>query len=637
MTGPLPAHAPKNPKGKALATLTIGALGVVYGDIGTSPLYALKESFHPSHGLALTPENVLGILSLVFWSLTLVISLKYLVYILRADNRGEGGIMALLGLVIPILRKDGESGRALPVIFLGLFGAALLYGDGVITPAISVLSAVEGLQVATPAFQPYVVPVTVAILVALFLTQRGGTATLGAIFGRTMLVWFLTLIATGLPWIIREPAVLRAIDPMYALQFFAANGWHSYFVLGAVVLCITGGEALYADMGHFGKRPIRLGWFVLAFPALLINYFGQGALVLVKGDAVIDHTFYGLVDGWLIYPLVAIATAATIIASQALISGAFSLTQQAVQLGYLPRMRILHTSRETEGQIYVPRINTLLMAACVALVLVYQESSRLAAMYGIAVTATMSITSILFFVVARENWKWPMWQAGSMVFAFLLVDLAFFGANIVKLHDGGWVPIALAGGIFTVMTTWKRGRQALSEVLMAGSMPLEEFIEERVAKQGIHRVPGTAVFMTLSRDIAPSTLIHHLHHNKVLHEQVVLLSIATRHDPEVPATQRVRVTTLSHGFSKVVAAYGYIESPDIAEILECCLSSGLNIGFEQVSFYMGRETILPDGKTGMARWRKRLFIFFSRNARPATEYFRIPPDRVIEVGAQIQL
>jgi KUP system potassium uptake protein len=626
----------QNPTGKQLRTLTIAALGVVYGDIGTSPLYAIKESFHPAHGLELSTVNVLGILSLVFWSLTLVVTIKYLMFILRADNQGEGGIMALLALVIPKLQETGLNTRRKLVIALGIFGAALLYGDGVITPAISVLSAVEGLQIATPAFQPYVVPITVAILVLLFMSQSKGTAALGAIFGRIMMVWFLTIAVIGIPWILRRPDVLAAIHPAYAVEFFIRNGMHGFWVLGAVVLCITGGEALYADMGHFGKKPIRMGWLMIVFPALLLNYLGQGALVLEKGAEAAANSFYGLVGGWMIYPMVALATLATVIASQALISGAFSLTQQAVQLGYFPRTTIRHTSRETEGQIYVPRVNRLLMVACVALVISFRESSNLAAAYGIAVTATMAITSALFYVVARRIWNWSTMRAGLLVGAFLIIDLAFFGANTIKLLEGGWVPVLIAATIFAVMTTWKRGREALGKILSDKSIPLQDFIDELVQKKTV-RVPGTAVFMTLSRNVAPSVLQHHLRHNRSLHERVILLSIITEHSPEVPALQRVRVTELSHGFFKVTARYGYMETPDVSEILIFAMGAGLPIELEKLSFYLGRESILPNGTTRMAHWRKRLFILFSKNARPATEYFRLPPDQVIEVGAQISI
>jgi len=634
---PLPAHAPQLATGRALRNLTLGALGVVYGDIGTSPLYAITESFNPSHGLALTTDNILGILSLVFWSLTLVVSIKYLIFILRADNRGEGGIMALLALIIPKLIAMGDTKTKRHIIFLGLFGAALLYGDGVITPAISVLSAVEGLSVATPNFQPYVVPITVGILFFLFSSQRGGTAKLGAIFGRTAFVWFLTLIATGLPWIIRQPAILKALNPYYAVNFFMMNGMKGYFVLGAVVLCITGGEALYADLGHFGKKPIRIGWFYMVFPALLVNYFGQGALVLEKGADVIGNTFYGLVSGWMIYPLVAIATVATIIASQALISGAFSLTQQAMQLGYFPRIQIFHTSRETEGQIYVPKVNLLLMFGCIALVIHFQQSSNLAAAYGIAVTATMSITSILFFIVARMLWNWSLLSASLLVGGFLVFDLAFFGANIIKIHEGGWVPVVIGIGIFLVMITWKKGRETVSELLAARAIPLTEFIKLS-EKKNIHRIKGTAVFMTLGRDIAPYALIHHLDHNQVLHEKILLLTVVTSHNPEIPPEQRVQVTEFPYGFSKVVATYGYIESPDVSDILDGLERiQGIKLDREKISYYLGRETILTGGCTKFANWRKRLFVFFSRNSRPATEYFKIPPEQVIEIGTHLRI
>lgn len=626
----------QNPTGRQLRTLTIAALGVVYGDIGTSPLYAIKESFHPGHGLELSTPNVLGILSLVFWSLTLVVTIKYLLFILRADNHGEGGIMALLALIAPKMGGKDAGLLSKSVLGLGIFGAALLYGDGVITPAISVLSAVEGLQIATPAFQPYVVPITVAILILLFTSQSKGTAAIGAVFGRIMVAWFAVLAAIAVPWILRRPDVFAAIHPSYAVDFFQRNGLHGFWVLGAVVLCITGGEALYADMGHFGKKPIRVGWMMIVLPALVLNYFGQGALVLEKGAEAASNSFYGLVDGWAIYPLVAIATAATVIASQALISGAFSLTQQAVQLGYFPRTTIRHTSRETEGQIYVPRVNRLLMVACVALVIGFRESSNLAAAYGIAVTATMAITTVLFYFVARRIWNWSFVQAAPLVATFLVIDLAFFGANTVKLLEGGWVPIMIATAVFAIMTTWKKGREILGFILSSRSIPLQDFIDQLAHRKTV-RVPGTAVFMTVSRDVAPSVLQHHIRHNRSLQERVILLSIVTEHTPEVAALAKVRVTELSHGFFKVTARYGYMETPDVSEILIFAMGAGLPIELEKLSFYLGRETILPNGESGLAHWRKRLFIFFSRNARPATEYFHLPPDQVIEVGAQISI
>ncbi len=626
----------QSPSGKQLRALTIAALGVVYGDIGTSPLYAIKESFHHTFGLELSTLNVFGILSLVFWSLMMTVTIKYLMFIVRADNQGEGGIMALLALVLPKMREGGVNRRKSLVIGLGLFGAALLYGDGIITPAISVLSAIEGLEIATPAFQPYVVPITLVIITGVFLFQSKGTAALGAVFGRITLVWFLSIAAAGIPWIIQHPEILGALHPSHAVNFFILNGMKGFWVLGAVVLCITGGEALYADMGHFGVKPIRIGWFTIVLPALLINYLGQGAFVLAHGAEAAENPFYGMLPGWAVYPMVLIATCAAIIASQALISGAFSLTQQAVQLGYFPRTSIRHTSRETEGQIYVPRVNTLLMLACLGLVLAFQKSSALAASYGIAVTATMAVTSLLFYVVARRLWNWSLLQAGIPVAIFLFIDVAFFIANTVKIPNGGWIPISIATTIFAVMTTWKKGRDALGLILSKKSMPLQEFIDEMAHKKTI-RVPGTAVFMTLSRDVAPSVLQHHVKHNRSLHERIILLSIVTEHTPEIPALQKVRVTELSHGFFKVTARYGYMETPDVSEILIFSMGAGLPIELEKLSFYLGRESILPNGDSGMAYWRKKLFILFSKNARPATEYFKLPPDQVIEVGAQISI
>lgn len=611
-----------------LFKIALGALGVVYGDIGTSPLYALKECFGPSHGLTPSNDNVLGLLSLIFWALTLVISFKYLLYIVRADNQGEGGIMALLALLAPKAKRS-------KLLMLGLFGAALLYGDGIITPAISVLSALEGLQVATPAFEPFVVPGTVGILALVFWSQKRGTAMIGSIFGPTILIWFATIGLLGLPAILKNPHVLTAFSPHYAVAFFLSNGWTGFIALSAVVLCITGGEALYADMGHFGRKPIRLGWFVIVMPSLLLNYFGQGAHLLSHPDAV-TNPFYALAPQWFLYPLVVIATLATVIASQALISGAFSMTHQAVQLGYLPRLRIRHTSHSTEGQIYVPSINWALMIATISLVLVFKESSELASAYGIAVTGTMTITSLLFFRVARREWNWSANQAFALVAAFLVVDLAFFASNILKIADGGWIPLLIAVLIFTLMSTWKRGRQALSDTLRSMAMPLEKFVDQ-VAHERPHRVPGTAVFMTLNRDIAPPVLLHHYKHNRILHEHVVLLSFITEHDPEIAVTDLVRVTDLSENFVKVVARYGFMQNPDITQVLALCENAGLKINKTQVSFYLGRETLLCTGNSSLQRWRKQLFVILSRNARSATDFFGLPPDRVIEIGSQIQI
>ncbi len=633
-------HTHESRHADALSKLALGALGVVYGDIGTSPLYAVKECFAREHGVDPTPGNVLGILSLVLWSLILVIVVKYTTFIMRADNHGEGGILALLALVTPRADLGAPGTRARlasrsAMIALGLFGAALLYGDGIITPAISVLSAVEGLEVATTTVHPFVVPITVAILVALFLVQKRGTAGVGAVFGPAMLLWFGSIAAAGLPWIARRPEVLGAINPLHAVWFFARHGGHGFLLLGSVVLCVTGGEALYADMGHFGARPIRLAWYGVVLPALLCNYFGQGALLLERGEAVRANPFFGLLSGAMVYPMVAVATVATVVASQALISGAYSLTQQAVQLGYCPRVTIVHTSGRAEGQIYVPEVNHFLMVACVLLVMAFRESTALAAAYGIAVTGTMSITSVLFYKLTRQ-WGWPEWKSASLLALFLAIDLAFLSANVVKVREGGWVPLAIAAAVFAVMTTWKAGRRSLGRHVIANTLPMELFLDD-VRTTRPHRVRGTAVFMTSSPEGAPPVLLHHFKHNKVLHEKVVMLSVQTRHVPEVPAGERIEARPLGEGFWQVIATYGFMQTPDVPEALRLAHDSGLAIEVEGASFYLGRETLLTTGRAGMARWRKVLFAFLSRNARPASMFFNIPPNRVVELGAQIEL
>jgi KUP system potassium uptake protein len=621
----------------ALWKLSLGALGVVYGDIGTSPLYSLDECFSPKHHISIDEPNILGILSLVCWSLFLVVVVKYLSFIMRADNKGEGGILALLALLAPRVKEMKNAYRYVFLVMAALFGAALLYGDGMITPAISVLSAVEGLEVATPAFKPFILPITVAILVGLFVAQRRGTAQIGAVFGPAMLLWFATIAAIGVPWIIKKPHVLVAVNPYYAYRFMADHGSVGFFVLGGVVLCITGGEALYADMGHFGKRPIRVAWYAVVFPALLLNYFGQGAMVLASNGHPPEKVFYGLVDGWMRYPLVVIATVATVVASQALISGAYSLTQQAVQLGYWPRVSIVHTSGEAAGQIFVPEVNNALMVACVALVLGFRESGNLAAAYGIAVTGTMGITSFLFYVVATRVFHWRKPFAFLVTGAFMTVDLAFFSANVVKIKEGGWFPLAVGLCVFTIMTTWKRGRDALGAFMREATLPLTLFMDDLKATPP-HRVKGTAVFMTSNPDGAPPVLLHHLKHNKVLHEQVVLLSITTTHDPEVPPEKRLsKVTNLGLGFYQVTAAYGFMQTPNVLDVLRACASADLHVAEADTSFFLGRETLIITEKKGMARWRKVLFSFLSRNARPANAFFRIPPNRVVELGTQIEL
>jgi KUP system potassium uptake protein len=626
-----PGDAGGHPPPQRLSRVALAALGVVYGDIGTSPLYAIRECFGAPHGVAVTPDNVLGILSLVFWSLTLVVAVKYLSVVMRADNHGEGGILALFALALP-------AGRALPggAVLAGLFGAALLFGEGVITPAISVLSAVEGLEVATHALAPAVIPLTVGILVALFVVQRFGTGGIGSVFGPAILVWFLAIAAAGLPAIARTPGVLAALGPHHAIGFFAASGAHGFFILGAVVLVVTGSEALYADMGHFGRRPIRIAWYGVVMPCLLLNYFGQGALLLERGAAAAANPFYGLTPGWTLYPMVAIATVAAVIASQALISGTFSLVRQAVQLGYLPRVRIVHTSGRAEGQIYVPSANAALMVACLLLVVTFRSSSALAAAYGIAVTGAMTITSLLLYRVARGRWEWPRWRAGGLVALFLAVDLAFLLANANKLAHGGWVPLAIGAVLFTVMTTWRRGRSELAERFYSRTLPIEMFLEDLERTQPL-RVPGTAVFMTLSPQGVPPPLLHHFKHNKTLHEQVVLLSVLTERVPLVPHGERTSLQVLGQGFFRVVARYGFMEEPNINEVMKLVRKAGVDMDLAAISYFLGRETLLTTGRTPMAQWRKSIFAFLSRNATPATTWFGIPPNRVIELGVQVEL
>jgi KUP system potassium uptake protein len=620
-----------------LLPLALGALGVVYGDIGTSPLYAVRECFVGNAALAVTEQNVLGILSLIFWSLTMVVSVKYLTYVMRADNEGEGGILALLALVSP-QGPEGTSRRA-GLVLLGLFGAALLYGDGVITPAISVLSAVEGLRVATDRFEPFVVPLAVTILLGLFAVQRRGTAGIGAVFGPAMMVWFVTIGVLGTLEIVRQPAhhasVLSALNPVHGVRFFISHGTRGFLMLGTVVLCITGAEALYADMGHFGRRPIRLAWYTVAFPALLLNYFGQGALLLTEGDKV-TNPFFQLAPAWGLYPLVVLSTAATIIASQALISGAFSLTQQAVQLGYAPRLTIIHTSGTTAGQIYVPEVNGALMLTCVLLVVGFKSSSNLAGAYGIAVTGTMTVTTLLFYVVTRERWGWTLAAAVGVVALFLLFDVAFFTANLPKVVEGGWFPLVVGATLFTILTTWKRGRAEVGRLLSAASLPLDAFLTD-LAAQRPHRVEGTAVVMTSNPQGVPPVLLHHFKHNRTLHKRVVLLSIVSEKRPEVEDNERIELVDLGHGFYRVVARFGFMETPRVAHILRLCAAQGLTFDLMSTTFFLGRETLLATGRSRMATWRKQLYAFLARNAPTATAYFDIPPNRVVELGAQLEL
>ncbi|HZV54555.1 MAG TPA: potassium transporter Kup [Rhodocyclaceae bacterium] len=618
---------------QSTAAVALAAMGVVYGDIGTSPLYTLKEVFGGHHPVPVAPDNVLGILSLVFWALVIAVSLKYVVFIMRADNRGEGGIMALTALA---MRTSGASPRRMWWMgALGIFGAALFYGDGVITPAISVLSAVEGLEVVTPAFKPYVVPITLVVIVALFFVQRRGTASVGALFGPVMLFWFTTLGVLGVMAIVRHPAVLAAVNPWYALQFFLANYVLAFLSLGAVVLCVTGGEALYADMGHFGRRPIKLAWFAYVFPCLYLNYLGQGALIL-DDPAAVQNPFFLMVPDLLLIPMVLLSTLATIIASQAVISGAYSLTRQAMQLGYSPRLHTVHTSEREIGQIYVPAINWLLLVAVIALVLGFRSSSALASAYGIAVTLTMMIDTVLAFVVVRSLWQWSGLKAGMFLALFIVGDLAFFFANSVKIMDGGWFPLVLGFAVFTLLATWKRGRALLYEKLKQDSMPLDAFISS-LSYGGPYRCEGTGIFMTTNPDGVPRAMLHNLLHNKVLHERVVLLNVLIEDVPHVPEIDRVEVHALPQGFYQMRVRYGFKDEPDIPYAMDLCAAQGLRFDMMQTSFFLGKETIVPHHKPAMPLWREWLFAWMFRNAGSATEFFKIPTNRVVELGTQIEM
>ncbi len=615
------------------ASLALAALGIVYGDIGTSPLYTIKECFHGAHAVPANPENIMGVMSLVFWSLMIVVSLKYVVFILRADNRGEGGIFALLAML-----KAGPAARRRHwprMLILAAFGAALLYGDGVITPAISVLSAIEGLNVATEAAQPFVVPLTCAVLIGLFLFQKHGTAAIGRVFGPVMILWFVVLGVLGIRAILAQPHILAAVNPAYAVDFFHLNHLHGMIVLGSVVLCITGGEALYADMGHFGRLPIRLSWYAIVLPWLRLNYFGQGALLL--GDpGLAFNPFYSLVPDALLYPMVALSTMATIIASQAMISGVYSLTQQAIQLGFTPRMHIVHTSERAVGQIYMPSVNWFLMLACLALVVAFKESSGLAGAYGIAVTATMAITSVLYFEVLRLNWRWPLWKALPLLILFLAFDLSFLSANLLKIVDGGWITLSIALAILAVMVTWRDGRALLARHYGHMRMPLDVFLRDMEYYKP-QRTSGTAVFMSISPEGVPHTLLHHFKHNEAMHERVILLSILAAETPSVAPEQRLTIQDLGQGFHRVVARYGFMETPRVPEIVELANAQGLALDVYATSFFLGRETLLTTGDSPMAPWRKKLFAFMSRNAWNATSFFNIPPGRVVELGNQVEL
>jgi KUP system potassium uptake protein len=624
-----------DPKSLAgLLALSLGALGVVYGDIGTSPLYAVRECFHGKHAIALNPTNILGVLSLVFWSLTVVITIKYVGFIMKADNRGEGGIFALLALLLGTKSRMSQRRQTL-VILAAVFGATLLYGDGIITPAISVLSAVEGLEVATVAAKPIIVPLTCLILLGLFLLQKHGTESIGRLFGPIMVVWFGTIAFLGLVSVAQAPVVLKALNPWYAVEFFMINHWHGFVVLGSVVLCITGGEALYADMGHFNPKAIRVSWLVLVYPALILNYYGQGAVLLTSAQAAF-HPFYALVPRLLLYPLVILSTIATIIASQAMISGVYSLSQQAIQLGYLPRLRIIHTSAQTRGQIYMPEVNWAMMLGCIGLVLAFRESTRLAGAYGIAVTATMGITSIIYFFVVTRLWNWPLTKAVPLVGLFLLFDLSFFGANLFKIIDGGWFTLGVATLLMVLMTTWKEGRKALGQAISNFRMPVDLFLAD-VASKHPFRISGTAVFMSVSPEGIPGALMHHYKLNKVLHQTVVFLSVLVEEIPRINPKERLKLENLGEGFYRLTARFGFMETPNVPELMRQAKLLGLETEPMATTYILGRETLLTTGRSGMSIWRKVLFSMMSRNAMNPTNFFKLPPNQVIEIGAQVEI
>jgi KUP system potassium uptake protein len=626
------AEPPHTPQGrKQLYTLALASLGVVFGDIGTSPLYALRECLNRAHGVSTSADNVYGIVSLVFWALMIVISLKYVAYVLRADNAGEGGVLALTALATSA--KGLHRGAHRVALTFGLFGASLLFGDGIITPAISVLSAVEGLNVATPTFEPFILPIASAILFLLFSAQRRGTGSVGAIFGPVMLLWFATLAGLGVYNIAQHPGILGAVNPTNAVWFFVRNGKIGFLVLGSVFLVVTGGEALYADMGHFGAKPIRTAWFAVALPGLLLNYFGQGALLLERPSAL-DSPFYNMAPTWALYPLVFMSTLATIIASQALISGAFSVTRQALMLGFLPRVRVLHTSAHHIGQIYVPIVNWLLMIAAIAAVWGFASSSGLAAAYGVAVTLDMTITTLLAYVVARMIWGWRRWPALLVTIPLLGLELVFLSSNLTKVAHGGWFPLAVGAVMFTVFTTWRRGRQLLFDKVKERTVPLEDFFELMIVERPA-RVPGTAVYLTGNDTGTPPALLQGFLHMRAVHDRVLLLTIITEKLARVPQADRVRMQELPNGFWRAVAHYGFMETPDVPELLKDTKFSGYSL--EHTTFFLGRETVLPTRNPGMALWRERLFAFLTRNAQPATAFFGIPPSRVMEIGSQIEI
>ncbi|MEN3952185.1 potassium transporter Kup [Iodidimonas sp. SYSU 1G8] len=616
---------------QSFVRLALGAVGVVFGDIGTSPLYTMKEAFAGAHPLALDAPHVYGVISLIFWAVMAIVSFKYVMLMMRADNKGEGGSLALLTLVSHLT----QSSRLFPVVaLLGIFAAALFYGDSMITPAISVLGAVEGLEIAAPGLHDLIVPITVVILIGLFVIQKHGTAVVGRFFGPIMLVWFLTLAGLGVLNIIDHPEILAAVNPYYAVDFFIKDQWIAFLALGSVVLAVTGAEALYADMGHFGRPPIRRGWFALVLPALMLNYFGQGAL-LINDPAAIDNPFYRLAPDWALWPLLGLATLAAIIASQAVISGAFSVTRQAVQLGYLPRLRVQHTSEAAIGQIYVPFVNWSLLVAVILLVLGFGSSTNLAAAYGVAVTATMFIDTLLLAFVMFMLWRIPRWRAIALLTVFVIIDLAFLGANLTKIPDGGWFPLFAGLALFVLLTTWKRGRLLVRASQARDAIPTDTFLASLSAK--IQRVPGTAVYMSGRSDGVPHALLHNLKHNKVLHDTNIFLTMQIEEVPRLNNEEALECTELREGFFRIIYHYGFMQDPDVPRALRLAAAHGFTFNMMQTSFFLGRETVIPSVRPGMAMWRESLFAWMTRNAASAMDFFEIPANRVVEMGSQIEI
>ena len=620
-------------KRSGIATLTLGAIGVVYGDIGTSPLYTMKEVFAPAHGIAVTPANIIGVVSLILWCLIIVISLKYVTLVLKADNHGEGGIMALTALALKSVTKNSRF--YYPVMLMGMIGAGLFFGDGVITPAITVLSSIEGIEVATPAFKPYVIPLTLLVITALYWVQHRGTGGIGRWFGPIVLVWFATLAGMGIVNIIENTGILAAFNPLYAFNFLRANGWFAFVALGAVVLALTGAEALYADMGHFGRKPVRLAWFSVVFPALALNYLGQGAM-LMANPAAASNPFFNQLGAWSIYPLVALSTIAAVVASQATISGAFSVAQQAISLGFLPRMQILHTSDQEKGQIYIPLVNWLQFGAVVFAVVAFGSSTNLAAAYGIAATATMLTTTLLTFFVVRYGWNYPTLVAAGATCFFLVIDVTLFASTSLKIVSGGWFTLVISFIMVTIMLTWRKGRELVFDNLKAHLIPLPEFLTGLFASPP-HRVPGTAVFFRSEGDGVPHAMLHNLLHNKVLHERVIFLTVVATDIPHVPEEQRVSITELGHACYQMDVTYGFTDGRNIPAAMEQCAEQGFIIEAMETSYFIARQTVIATPGAGMAMWRESMYASMARNARDAADYFKLPSNRVIELGTQVEI